>query len=304
MKKNIRIGPRFFLGLYRKNSKRVLLKTSLGQRRDCSDIRRICKRLSRESKFLEFFSTYRNSFLKKAVPRLVDYETKGYAWYLKEYIDAKPQNINNSNFLFQKRFFTEKSSFFLAKFFSELHKASKDFPSSFKRMIRRYPFRSHERYANYFIILDRYDLGYIRNKIKEFLDSKIKLFDNNQNVITHFEAFAPHILRDKNDQYYLIDWENLGWGSPARDIATLWMRAFEQPEWRKDLIKKFLDFSLPSRKKHFKDLFEIEVILQGISNLGYFRHTRDKDEIKAKNKIIGFFEESVKKALRKELLEN
>lgn len=298
----IRIGPRFFIGLYKKDGKKSLLKVSLGHARESHNMRRVCKKLNRESRFLDFLTNFKGLILKKAVPKLIDFETTGRSWYLKEYIKAKPQNLNKSNFLFRKSFFNSKASTFLALFFAQLHQSSKDFSRFFKRMIRKYPLKNHEECIHYFIILDYYKMGHLKEKFNKFLESKRKIFDKNQNVFVHFEAYAPHILKDKDDNFHFIDWENVGWGNPARDIATLWIRAFEHPEWQKDLIEKFLKFSSPEHKKYFKDLFEVEVILQSISNMGYFKWTRDKDELKVKDKALKFFKENAKRSLEGRLL--
>lgn len=318
LKKIIRIGPRFFIGLYEKsssasqrnpspaslkrNNKKVLLKVSFGHARESYNFKRICKKLNRESKFLDLLARHRDPILKEAVPKLVDFETTGRSWHLKKYIEAEPQNLNKSNFLFQKSFFNDKSSTFLAQFFSHLHQASKDFPSSFKKMVRKYPLKNHERCIHYFIILDNYEMSHLKERFKKFLESKREIFDKNQNVLTHFEAYAPHILKDKDSKFYFIDWENVSWGNPVRDITTIWMRGFNHPDWQKDLIEKFLSFSLPKHKKYFKDLFEVEVILQSISNMGYFKWTRDKDELKTKNRALEFFITNAKKALGEKLL--
>lgn len=303
----IRIGPRFFIGLYKKRNpltnseNKFLLKISLGHARESHNMRRVCKKLNRESKFLDFLAKYKDPSFKKAIPKLIDFELTGRSWYLKEYIEAEPQNLNKSNFIFRKSFFNSKSSFFLAQFFSSLHKASKNFPQSFKKTIKRYPLKNHEKCIHYFIILDHYKMGHLKDKFNKFLESKREIFDKNQNVITHFEAYAPHILKENNN-FYIIDWENVGWGNPARDITTLWMRAFEHPEWQKDLIEKFLEFSSLEHRKYFEDLFEVEVVLQSISNLGYFRWTQDKDELRIKERALEFFKENARKALEEKLL--
>lgn len=300
--KIIRMGTRFFIGLYKKNDKKVLLKISLGHARESYDFKRVCKRLSRESKFLDFLSHHKDSILKKAVSKIIDFETDGYAWYLKEYLEASPQNINRSNFLFRKDFFDDKASTFLAQFFSKLHKISYDFPLSFKKMIRRYPLESHERFIHYNETLDYYGLGHLREKIKKFLNSKRKIFDKNQNVVAHFEPYPSHILKDKENSFYFIDWENVGWASPFRDIVILWIRAFKYPVWQNNLIENFLKFSFSEHKKYFKELFEVEVILQSLCNMNYFKWTKDKDELKVRDKALEFFKENVRKALEGRLL--
>jgi hypothetical protein len=304
------MGPRFFIGLYKKNNKKAILKMSMSHFRESHAARRICRRLNRESKFLDFVRQHKDPILKKSLPKLIDFETRGRVWYLKEYFEAEPQNLNKSNFLFKRSFFNDEASTFLAQFFSSLHRASKDFPSSFKRILRKYSLESHQGNNRCFEILDYYNLGHLNEKVKKFLDTKREIFDKNQNVITHYETYAPHILKNnlsvnlRTNNFYLIDWENVGWGNPARDITTLWIRSFARPDWQKDLIEKFLKFSSPEQKKYFKVFFEIEVVLQSIFKMDYFRYTRDRDELRVKDKVLRFLRENLKKVLGERLLIN
>ena len=298
----LRIGPRFFIGLYRRNGKKALLKISLGHTKENDDFRRVCRKLNRESRFLDILSHYRDPFLKKTVLKLIDFETKNRAWYLREYIEATPQNFNKSNFLFRKSFFNDRASTFLAQFFASLHGASKDFPSSFKKTLKRYPLENQQEGARCFEILENRGLSHLKEKVKKFLDAKREIFDKNQNVITHYEAYAPHILKDIDSNFYFIDWENVDWGNIARDIATLWIRAFEHPTWQKDLIEKFLKFSSPEQKKYFKDLFGVEVILRSVFKIDYLGWTQDKDELRMKDQVIEFLKANIEKALEEKLL--
>jgi aminoglycoside phosphotransferase (APT) family kinase protein len=110
-------------------------------------------------------------------------------------------------------------------------------------------------------------------------------------VLTHYEPYASHFFRHDRTEFYMIDWENVDCGDPAHDISVIWQRAFRHPKWQKTLWHAFRRVTPYPRQ--FDELFKVEIILQGISNLDYFHRTTIPAERRLKRQAIAFYRRAI-----------
>lgn len=111
------------------------------------------------------------------------------------------------------------------------------------------------------------------NGIEQFTDDELEkipdkaghALDNVPLVLCHGEVYPPHIFVDANQkQAKLIDWENARMDSPYVDHASVWVRAFENPEWQAnylELVKNQEGFDV--------DAWNATVFLVAKGNIGY-----------------------------------
>jgi thiamine kinase-like enzyme len=290
--KLLRLGPRFFITLCQKNNKKCVFKINLYPRTLSPDTKTFNEHLAREIIFLKYVRKQKKfPFLKNSLPKIYNNDINcPRTWYIKNYTEGGFQNINQSNFLFKKSFFNQNNLNWIVKFFTQLHSLSQILPTNFKKI-----FHYHQ-LNNYLRLIDFDKIGRLlksQSKIKKiinFLHEREKIFNQSQLVFTHFEPYASHFIK-KNNGFIIIDWENVGWGNASHDIGVVWLRAYDQKKWRDNLIKNF--YRSTFLKKHFWDLFKMELLIQCIANLPYISHTTDPDEQKVRSKIFNFFKSQI-----------
>lgn len=290
LSKILRFGPRFFIALCQKKKLKCVLKINLYERNINQDTKTHNEHLAREAFFLKCVQQQKNfSFLKKSVPKIYDSDLTGQqTWYLKDYALGNLQNLSRSNFLFKNSFFTQENLNWVIKFFSELHCFSQNLP------LRMQKFFHYHSLADYLILINdqgvKNILGKKVNQILLFLKKQGKIFNQNQSALTHFEPYPVHFIRSKNNMK-IIDWENVGWGNGAHDVAIIWLRAWQHQQWQKNLRKNF-PLKTPL-KNHWEELFKIEIIIQSVANLPYLEGTTDTDEKKIAKEAIYFFQKQI-----------
>jgi len=286
-----RDGPRFFVvgGDYR--GKKAIFKADVeaGPRR----LRKARWRMRREALFLEHAGIrHIPKFYKKGVRRKL-------FWLLEEWVSGEPQEMGESTFLIKDSFFTERNLEYLLEFLVELHRLGRGAIPQFEEQFPRYTL------VNYMNLIwtDRGHLlgEALAEKVGAFLKSCHKLFNANQTVITHHELYGPHIFvvppshGKPRGKLSVIDWENVGWGGPAYDFATIWIRSFAHRDFQTEFLNRFR--ALQDDRETFDRLFQIEVVLQGIGNLRYFKYTKVREERQIADGISEFLLESIERAV-------
>jgi len=290
--KFLRMGPRFLIALCLKNKKRVYIKINLYSRHKNHDCRVCNEHLAREITFLQLVNR-QNKFkhLKQGVPLIYAADIKSdRTWFVKEYTEGTFQNINDSNFLFKNSFFNQTNLNWVVKFFDELHAFSLDLPAKTKKT-----FHYHDM-ADYLRLINKKEIATILksqakvDKIYQFLNKRENLFNKNQLVLTHFEPYAAHFIKNQAS-FKVIDWENIGWSNVAHDLGVIWLRAYEHPIWQKKLVEKVYQTS--PLAKNWPELFKVELLIQIMANLPYLLGTTDPDEKKVSQKIISFMSKQI-----------
>ncbi|XOU94223.1 MAG: hypothetical protein ACNFW9_05255 [Candidatus Kerfeldbacteria bacterium] len=290
----IRFGPRYFVakGNYQKYTS--LFKIALYPK---SYDHLTNEKFSREILFLNIIQNSKFKNLKKSIPHIYDSSIKTRAWYFREYLTGKVQNINGGNIRFKDSFFTTAHLNWFINAFSELQNITlKDLPLQFKKLL--YPHQTLE-YLWRFISPDYKTLekfigipGSTKDIHNIFLKNS-KIYKNAPKVLAHQEVYSPHII-NINGQLKMIDWENIGWATPTNDIVAMWMRAHNHPNWQKKLKKSFQNKY--KKYKQFDQLWDITVLVQSVYNVISYHHYFDKKDFEA---LAIFSGKMVKQILKK-----
>lgn len=91
-------------------------------------------------------------------------------------------------------------------------------------------------------------------------------------VLAHGEVYPPHIFIEDN-QIILIDWENFGLNNQLTDIMPIWIRAYDNPNWRAALKDYVWEKSTLARAD-LEKLWDIELLYQSSRNLHYLNYSQ------------------------------
>lgn len=273
IKRVFRVGPCYFVCRGQLNNRIVTLKICLFPK---SIDNYTHERFSREILFLRFLASSRYTILKKSTPRLITSHLGHRAWYIREFANGTPQNING-DIRFKNSFFSSYTLNFIVRFFSELQRIRyAELPRSFQNLLVPPNFKKYYLDAIY----SRWDeieraLGIkVGKKIMKRLDEAGMVYDTASFVLTYHEPYAPHFFK-QNNGFLIIDWETLNLGTIVRDIAIIWMRASSAPLWQRQLKERF------KKEKNdplFDYLWETEVLTLSILNiLGYSSYPNKAD---------------------------
>lgn len=290
--KNFRNGPRFYVMGGEYKGERAIFKSDVevGPRR----LRKARFRMRREALFLEHAGI-------KHVPKFYGKGTRRrFFWILEGWAPGESQESGESTFLIKDSFFTEHNLGYMIEFLAELRRLGENPPQQFEERLPRYTL------ANYMSLIwkDRENLlgKGLSERASAFLKTRHKLFNSSQTVITHHELYGPHIFVDppsreaSGGKLNVIDWENVGWGNAAYDFTELWIRSFSHTDFQADFMGRFS--ALQENKELFDQLFRVEMILQGIGNLNYFRHKGMlKGEIAVADEVSSFLRENIERAI-------
>lgn len=280
-----RDGPRFFVVGGKYKGKKVIFKADVEPGPDRSLKARL--KLRREAIFLEQAKfDYAPVLYEKGKKRR-------FYWVIEEWVVGKSQEVGESTFLFKNSFFTQKTLDQMVDFFGDLYRLGRRCPRRLAKKLPRYTLRDYEHlvHGSKTHVLKKN----LRGKVGGFIEKHRRLFDSHRNVIAHHELYAPHIFIDKNRRLKVIDWENVGWAGPPRDFTVLWIRSFAHDDFRDELLNRVRAFQ--EEKEVFDELFYLELMIQGILNLCYFRKPQLKEERAVAADITQFLKGRVEKIL-------
>lgn len=311
--KTFREGPRFYVigGVYHPpgvdKGEKAIFKADLE-----AEAKRLPKarlRLRREAIFLRHAKfKYAPRFYSRGTHVKSDVTSdhvasRGIFWLLEEWVPGKSQESGESAFLIRNSFFTEQNLKHSLNFLKELHRLTqiskpggfgkpRGLVEVFEKHLNRYNLADYV----YLMRIDRpIILGKrLAAKVDAFVNGCHRLFNRNQTVITHHELYGPHIFISK-DSFKLIDWENVGWGNPAHDFVELWMRSFAHQDFQREFYERFR--ASQEEKRIFDELFRLEVILQGIGNLSFFKSPDLPEEKKVAKEASAFLKEEIERAV-------
>lgn len=290
--KMFREGPRFFVvgGTYK--GEKAIFKADVEDPKDGN--RRAYLKLRREAAFLDSGElSHIPAFYAKG-------EQEEFFWLLEEWVPGESQEMGDSTFLLKDSFFTQDNLDFCLEFLTVLHQMPQENKSpKFKEFKEKFSKRySLKDYAD-LIASDKEKLvgKKLMDKVDDFIDRRHGIFDSNQKVIAHHEFYAPHIFVS-GDEFSVIDWENVGWGNPAYDFAELWIRSFSHPDFQGELLARFRD--IQEDKDVFDQLFSLEVVLQGLGNLKYFKVADIPEEQKVAEEVRMFLRTNIDRVLAKD----
>ncbi|MFA5134953.1 MAG: phosphotransferase [Patescibacteria group bacterium] len=283
--KKIKFGSRYYIAVGKKDGQQALFKTSIYPR-SCDHLTN--QKFAREILFLRYINSSPHKLLRQSAPLILSSEIGPRAWYIREYVGGKPQNINGGNIRFVPSFFTEDRQRWLLNLLRELHSIrEKDLPSNFKRLLYapqtlNYLWQfigpnlplveSFIRWPNAGLL--------IRREFKRYGP----VYRTTRRVLAHQELYAPHML-EAGGRPKIIDWENVGWASIMKDVVTVWMRASRHSAWQRSLHSKF------KRQyrgfKNFDELWNATVFVQAVFNVIGFNYYPDKRDFRELARFSG-----------------
>lgn len=292
--KTFREGPRVYIigGVYK--ARRAVFKALFPseEKKDIPYYHSPLKHLLREALFLENVPPYLSPFVPKILRS--GWEGKRF-WYLTEWIRPGVKQSGGGDFLVREEFFSQKGLRWLLDLSFSLGKFSSELPPKLSQALSQTTYDL----SAYRGMLESQGKGFFGEKafsyIADFLDKAEPIYNQaNQTILAHHEIKGSEILSwDKS--FKLIDWETVGWGNLSRDFMTLYLRAFEYPDWRKEYLgehrARFPD------QKVYDVLFGVEFILQSFGNLSYLSSSQNPLEQEKKEKYLAFVERSLKEIL-------
>ena len=290
--KKIKFGPRYYVAEGILNHRKTVFKICLFS--DSVD-HLTNEKFSREILFLNFIKQSSSNYLKATVPHLHAFGLKPRAWYIREYLYGQAENIAGGNVKFKNRFFNQRNLGSIIKLFTSLQSIKRpDLPGNFQKLLYPPDFTKHlwrfirphwQRIEHYM------KWPGLASLIKKEFKRYAPIYNHAPHVLAHQEPYAPHFLKIKNG-FHLIDWENVGWSNPTHDIVVLWMRAYQHPEWQKQLYQRFKRYW--HHYKKFDDLWTIEVLIQSVFNVIGWHFYNDKQDFKG---LVKFSDKKIREIL-------
>ena len=283
-----RNGPRFFVAACQMGDRRVIFKMCFKSPKTDPFPNH---GLKKEALLLSYFSQRDPRFFQGRTGRIYAYGLIGRRWYIREQLSGEVQNIKDSNFIFKPSFFTAGTIRWYTTFFGRVHRLSHRFPPHLRRVYTGHNLETNMALIGWYKLPQLIDSPQIIERTQRFLLERSRIFDTNQNALTHYEPYASHFFKHGPNKFFIIDWENVDWGTAAHDLSVLWCRGRLHPAWQKALLRSFYRQTL--FKKHFWELFTVEVLLQSINNIDYFILTTNPTEKKYAVKALPFFRKVV-----------
>lgn len=283
-KKIIRTSDRFVLVLGREKNKDTLLKILRNPRRIFAKVS-----LKKEAAALKFFNRFRD--LKLKTPEILKTNFLGkYPYYKKEFIKGKTLESKEGYFFrkLRKEEIKNLCKTLLVLNRVETTSVKKNIPhlSNFNGRYFNTTIRLHAKEIKSFLKeKQRKQLFVLIKKAKKFLSSYNK-------TIVHGEIYPDNLIKDQSGRILLLDWENVGIGSLARDAASVYLRIKEKP-----LSRIFLKNLNLLKQKPFQLFFQLEIILQSIGGLNYFGRNKDRISKKERMRNQSYFLEKIKAAI-------
>ena len=75
---------------------------------------------------------------------------------------------------------------------------------------------------------------------QEFFKEALRWTETRKEVFVHGDFTEQNILVDQEGLPYLIDFERVGMGNPDQDFAWFWIHSTRTPEWKRQLIDRYL----------------------------------------------------------------
>jgi aminoglycoside phosphotransferase (APT) family kinase protein len=251
--KLIRQSDRFSLVKGKKDGKNVVLKILINPARGYAK-----RALIREARTLKVL----NNFPNVQAPKVLGFNFKAkYPYFFEEFIEGNVLE-KKSGFFFKK--LSKDATFQIAEILNNLieiplikFKTIKN-KTSFSSSYFKESFIFHQETINSNLA------SFQKNKLKKMIQIKPK-----KNFPVHGEVYPNNFIEDKKREIHLLDWENFGFGSLARDSASVYLRLKDKNS--KQIFLNRINFK---NQVDFEQLFSLEVILQSIGSLQYLKNER------------------------------
>ena len=266
----IRNGPRYWVGKVRRGEENLILKAVIGDEPWKSPISgtsfRPSDQLRAEILTLRALNRLGNS-LAGTVPTLGASSTEPSTWTLRSVVGGDDMSGTIGPFIFHPRFFQTVSVTSLIDYILSYQRLT---PELYDFLIKT-PHTDQTDLASKMVIGDLDNpMDYLATRSKrvnEYLVNRIPLHDAQTNMLSHGEVYPPHIFFDEG-QICFIDWENASLNNPMSDLASVWVRAFNNPEWQAAFQLELWQRKL-MEVPGMEEIWDIEVVFQSSCSLNY-----------------------------------
>jgi len=229
--------------------------------------------MRKEAALLEFLSEYRAQITGN-VPLLLNYSDEpGRLWYVRELLKGSPMAGPDMPFVFPRTYYELVAPGELVAYFASLQAlTTKVTPKLAERLQIRYP--RPEMTRRMVDALDgRWSHPAVRrsaDRTRRWLEAAEPLLRRSPPVIAHNEPFASHIFLE-NGRIGLIDWESSSWGHRLHDFSRLWVRFFDDDEYRARFESELTAAGYLSTADDL-EAWDITRMVQGVASLNYYHN--------------------------------
>lgn len=103
-------------------------------------------------------------------------------------------------------------------------------------------------------------------KIYAFFDEKKEAFAKSPLVLAHGDYTLANFIT-AGGKLVVVDWEQVHLDNFAYDLSHLWIQLYRYPDWRKELVSKFISRLAKNKIEEFKDLFRVVIITEAMGEL-------------------------------------
>jgi hypothetical protein len=234
-----RDGPRYYVAEVTDGSRSYQYKRVIGEESYYCDIDGLtytpaiqltveCHALAGLSNFASQIDGY--------IPNLVSMGGTSQPWYLQEHIEGRWLGMSQSPFFFAEGALRALSPAKAVSYFTSLQAlttvwANDNLVAAPARRAQTNPLFFEWASQRVAAALETDEAGLL-----SVVEAACKLTDEAAPVITHLEPYPPHLFLVKG-QLAVIDWENARLDHRYADLAKLWARAYEWPEWQEEFLE-------------------------------------------------------------------
>lgn len=225
----------------------------------------------KEAALLEFLGAHRTQIAGTVPLLLGSGEAPGSVWYVRELLHGSPMAGPDAPFVFPPKFYDQVVPKKLVGYFLSLHSLTPEIPAKLAEMLPvRHP-RTDMTLRLVAALSGHWSHPVVRrlaDGIGRWLTSAEPVLERSQPVIAHNEPFATHIFLE-HGQIGLIDWESSAWGNRLHDFSRLWVRFFDNEEYRAGFERELM---AAGYLKTADDLLAWDVtrMIQAVASLNYY----------------------------------
>jgi hypothetical protein len=103
--------------------------------------------------------------------------------------------------------------------------------------------------------------------LNRYFDERTDWHDQQLDTLVHGEVYPPHLFWE-NGQLVMIDWENVGLDHRLHDLATVWIRTFDNPAWQARFHQVVVERGRLDQPED-RALWDLEIVYKAAGNLNY-----------------------------------
>ncbi len=234
--------------------------------------------------------------LAGTVPRVIDASTDGEIWVLREFSAGAAMSVGHSNFMFAPAFFEAANWNAALDFVISLQQATEQIRPLFTSKFDGRDYTTlaarieHARLSQPSPSVEPY-----AGEIAQWFGGRDAQYDARREVMIHGEMYPPHIFM-QDGAVVVIDWENAMLGGVFQDLAALWVRGYDRPEWQRVFVDELEDRGVIADEDD-RQVWDTATMLSVLSNLNHLPDA-DNEPDDTKSEIFHSLGRQVERILR------